>query len=163
MITIKPALSECGNFNERSEIEHTLIAVRLFHYMIGMKMHPTLESMGITSFDDIDKFTLRYEGGFDVLKVYYRREKGSLLPKSKKFKFGRSTKTVLADGGQQTYRQVQEPSLVVLRAVEELGQIVGKAQETKITKDELVKELEHLERVMASKIAEIKDKIDSFQ
>jgi hypothetical protein len=122
-------------------------------------MYQTLESMGITSFDDIEKFTLRYEDGFDVLKVYYRREKGSLLPKSKKFKFGRATKTVLTDGGQQTYRQVQEPSLVVLRAVEELGTIVGKQHEDKVSKDELIKELEHLEKVVTSKITELKAKI----
>ncbi|GAB3488160.1 DUF3461 family protein [Marinomonas epiphytica] len=125
-------------------------------------MYPTLESMGITSIQDIEKFTLRYEGGHDVLKVYYRREKGSLLPKSKKFKFGRSTKTVLADGGQQTYRQVQEPSLIVLRAMEELSQIVGKQEEAKVTKEDLIKELDHLEKVMTSKISEIKQKIDAI-
>ena len=126
-------------------------------------MHPTLQSMGITSIQDIEKFTLRYENGHDVLKIYYRREKGSLLPKSKKFKFGRATKTVLADGGQQTYRQVQEPSLIVLRAMEELEQIVGKQNETKASKDDLVKELEHLEKVVNSKIAEIKEKINSMK
>jgi len=126
-------------------------------------MHPTLQSMGITSIQDIEKFTLRYENGHDVLKIYYRREKGSLLPKSKKFKFGRATKTVLADGGQQTYRQVQEPSLIVLRAMEELEQIVGKQQAVKASKDDLVKELEHLEKVMNSKISEIKEKINSMQ
>ncbi|MEO9656145.1 DUF3461 family protein [Marinomonas sp.] len=125
-------------------------------------MYPTLESMGITSIQDIEKFTLRYEGGHDVLKVYYRREKGSLLPKSKKFKFGRSTKTVLADGGQQTYRQVQEPSLIVLRATEELSKIVGKQAEDKVTKEDLITELEHLEKVMNSKIKEIKEKINAI-
>ncbi|MGO2354118.1 MAG: DUF3461 family protein [Marinomonas foliarum] len=126
-------------------------------------MYPTLQSMGITSIQDIEKFTLRYEGGHDVLKIYYRREKGSLLPKSKKFKFGRSTKTVLADGGQQTYRQVQEPSLIVLRAMEELEKIVGRQHETKASKEDLIKELEHLEKVVNSKINEIKVKIESMQ
>ncbi|GAA0827558.1 MULTISPECIES: DUF3461 family protein [Marinomonas] len=126
-------------------------------------MHPTLESMGITSTENIEKFTLRYENGQDVLKVYYRREKGSLLPKSKKFKFGRSTKTVLADGGQQTYRQVQEPSLIVVRALEELEQIVGKQHEIKVSKDDLIVELEHLEKVMESKIADIKEKIKALK
>ncbi|MEL0614103.1 DUF3461 family protein [Marinomonas arenicola] len=126
-------------------------------------MHPTLESMGITSTENIEKFTLRYENGQDVLKVYYRREKGSLLPKSKKFKFGRSTKTVLADGGQQTYRQVQEPSLIVVRALEELEQIVGKQHEIKVSKDDLIVELEHLEKVMESKIADIKEKINALK
>jgi len=126
-------------------------------------MYPTLQSMGVTSIQDIEKFTLRFEGGHDVLKIYYRREKGSLLPKSKKFKFGRSTKTVLADGGQQTYRQVQEPSLIVLRAMEELEQIVGRQHEVKVTKDDLVKELEHLEKVVNSKINEIKEKIAAMK
>ncbi|ETI60573.1 DUF3461 family protein [Marinomonas profundimaris] len=126
-------------------------------------MYPTLQSMGITSIQDIEKFTLRFEGGHDVLKIYYRREKGSLLPKSKKFKFGRSTKTVLADGGQQTYRQVQEPSLIVLRAMEELEKIVGRQHEVKITKEDLVKELDHLEKVVNSKINEIKEKIEAMK
>jgi len=126
-------------------------------------MYPTLDSMGITSTENIEKFTLRYENGQDVLKVYYRREKGSLLPKSKKFKFGRSTKTVLADGGQQTYRQVQEPSLIVVRALEELEKIVGKQHEIKVSKDDLIVELEHLEKVMESKIADIKEKINALK
>ena len=125
-------------------------------------MYPTLESMGINSFENIEKYTLRYEGGFDVLKIYYRREKGSLLPKSKKFKFGRATRTVLADGGQQQYREVSEPSLVVLRAVDELGRLLGQEFEDKLTKEDLATELDHLERVMASKIAEIKEKIEKL-
>ncbi|MFT2110936.1 DUF3461 family protein [Marinomonas sp. 2405UD68-3] len=125
-------------------------------------MYPTLDSMGVTSFEDIEKFTLRFENGFDVLKVYYRREKGSLLPKSKKFKFGRSTKTVLTDGGQQTYQQVQEPSLVVLRAVDELGQIVGKQQEDKLTKEDLINEMEHLEKTVHNKLNEIKGKLSKL-
>jgi len=99
-------------------------------------MYPTLQSMGVTSIQDIEKFTLRYEAGHDVLKIYYRREK--------------------------TYRQVQEPSLVVLRAMEELEQIVGKQHESKASKEDLIKELEHLEKVVNSKINEIKEKIDAM-
>ncbi|MCV2401693.1 DUF3461 family protein [Marinomonas sp. C2222] len=125
-------------------------------------MYPTLTSMGITSIQDIEKFTLRFENNQDVLKIYYRREKGSLLPKSKKFKFGRSTKTVLTDGGQQTYQLVQEPSLIVLRAMEELETIVGKQHETKATKEDLINELIHLEKVVNSKITEIKLKIEEM-
>ncbi|MFD1383332.1 DUF3461 family protein [Rhodanobacter aciditrophus] len=125
-------------------------------------MYPTLESMGINSFENIEKYTLRYEGGFDVLKIYYRREKGSLLPKSKKFKFGRATRTVLADGGLQQYREVSEPSLVVLRAVDELGRLLGQEFEDKLTKEDLIKELDHLERVVANKVAELKEKIEKL-
>ena len=126
-------------------------------------MYPTLDSMGITSTENIEKFTLRYENGQDVLKVYYRREKGSLLPKSKKFKHDDPRAFVLADGGQQTYRQVQEPSLIVVRALEELEKIVGKQHEIKVSKDDLIVELEHLEKVMESKIADIKEKINALK
>ncbi|MBM6552258.1 DUF3461 family protein [Marinomonas ostreistagni] len=125
-------------------------------------MYLTLESMGITSYDNIEKYTLRYEGGFDVLKIYYRREKGSLLSKSKKFKFGRATRTVLADGGTQQYREISEPSLVVLRAVDELSQLLGQEHDSQPSKEELLQELEHLERVVSQKVAEIKDKIEKM-
>ena len=50
-----------------------------------MTKYPKLTEMGITSFDSIKKYTLRQEGEFDILKVYYKREKGSFLPRSKKF------------------------------------------------------------------------------
>jgi len=122
-------------------------------------MYKTLESMGITSFEDIERFTLRSENNSDILKVYYRRQKGSFLPKSKKFKFGRARKTVLTDGGKQTYKEIEEPSLTVLSAVDELTKLVGKQNELKVTKEDLVKEMDHLERVMTDKMAEIKEKI----
>ena len=52
-----------------------------------MSQHTTLTEMGITSFESISKYTLRQEGDFDILKIYYKREKGSFLPRSKKFRF----------------------------------------------------------------------------
>lgn len=125
-------------------------------------MYPTLKSMGVTSFKDIEKFSLRLENGQDVLKINYRREKGSFLPKSKKFKFGRSSKTVLTDGGRQNYESVDEPSLIVLNAMEELESIVGKQQKIKATKEDLIIELTHLENVVNNKINEIKSKIEAM-
>ncbi|MBO1255663.1 DUF3461 family protein [Alteromonas sp. 5E99-2] len=125
-------------------------------------MYPTLQSMGVTSIDDIEKFSLRYENDQDVLKINYRRAKGSLLPKSKKFKFGRSSKTVLTDGGRQNYERIQEPSTTVLAAMEELESIVGKQHQVKASKDDLLLELTHLEKVVSSKISEIKSKIEAM-
>ena len=68
----------------------------------------------------------------------------------------------LGTGWTSAYREVSEPSLVVLRAVDELGRLLGQEFEDKLTKEDLVKELDHLERVMASKIAEIKEKIEKL-
>lgn len=52
-----------------------------------MSEFPTLNKMGITSVDQIDRYTLRHQGDTDVLKIYYKRPKGSLLSRSKKFSF----------------------------------------------------------------------------
>lgn len=126
-------------------------------------MYPMLKSMGVTSIKDIEKFSLRLENGQDVLKINYRREKGSFLPKSKKFKFSRSSKTVLTDSGRQTYQNIDEPSLVVLNAMEELESIVGKQKKIKATKEDLIIELSHLENVMNNKVSEIKAKIEAME
>jgi len=85
-------------------------------------------------------------------KNLLRREKGSCYLKSKKFKFGRSTKTVLADGWSTNYRQVPRAFSYRLasngRALEKFGwQEQG-----------LVQELEHLEKVVNSRSMKSKKK-----
>jgi hypothetical protein len=47
--------------------------------------------------------------------------------------------------------------------MEELEKIVGRQHEVKITKEDLVKELDHLEKVVNSKINEIKEKIEAMK
>ncbi len=126
-------------------------------------MYPVLQSMGVTSYKDIEKFSLRLENGQDVLKINYHREKGSFLPKSKKFKFGRSSKAVLTDGGRQNYENVEEPSSTLLIAMEELESIVGKQVKYKASKEDLLLELSHLEKVVHNKIKEIKVKIEAME
>lgn len=124
--------------------------------------YPTLAEMGVSSFDDITKYTMRQEGGYDILKVYYKREKGSFLPRSKKFRFGRSTRTVMVDSGRQQWQEVSEISPFLLRAITELNKL---AEEEKIggnSKEDLAKELLHLERVMSEKMAEIRAKLEAL-
>ena len=124
--------------------------------------YPTLSEMGVSSFEDITKYTMRQEGGYDILKVYYKREKGSFLPRSKKFRFGRSTRTVMVDSGRQQWQEVSEISPFLLRAITELNKL---AEEEKIggnSKEDLAKELLHLERVMSEKMAEIRAKLEAL-
>ena len=52
-----------------------------------MSDYPTLNKMGIKSVERVVKYTLRHQGDTDVLKIYYKRPKGSLLSRSKKFTF----------------------------------------------------------------------------
>ena len=87
------------------------------------KLYPTLAEMGVSSFTDITKYIMRQEGGYDILKIYYKREKGSFLPRSKKFRFGRSTRTVMIDSGRQKWQEMREISPFLLRAITELNKL----------------------------------------
>ena len=97
-------------------------AEKLDHY-------PALSEMGITRFHEISSYTLRQEAADkDVLRVTYKRAKGSLLPYSRKYKFGRSQKTVLADGGTARMEMTHVISPFLLKAVSELDMLVKLTQ-----------------------------------
>jgi len=127
-----------------------------------MSQHPTLTEMGITSFESISKYTLRQEGDFDILKIYYKREKGSFLPRSKKFRFGRATRTVMVDSGRQQWQEVSEISPFLLRALTELNKLAHEENKVADNKESISEDLLHLERIMAEKLAVIRAKIDQL-
>ena len=91
--------------------------------------YPALSGMGITRFHEISQYSLRKDGeDKDVLRVYYKRAKGSLLPYSRKYRFGRSLQTVVADGGTARLVSTYEISPFLLNAVSELDALVNANQ-----------------------------------
>ena len=91
--------------------------------------YPALAEMGIIRFHEISHYSLRQDGNDkDVLRVNYKRAKGSLLPYSRKYKFGRSLKTVIADGGTVRMETTYEISPFLLKAVSELDELVDANQ-----------------------------------
>jgi len=121
-----------------------------------MTQYQTLAQMGITDVDNISRYSLRQEGARDVLKIYFNYEEDSLQPSSKKFAFERA---VQADGaGSQA-----EMAPIILAAVKELN-LLNKPehQEQRAAREQLESELEHLERVMSSKIAELRNDLAKF-
>jgi hypothetical protein len=127
-----------------------------------MSQHITLTEMGITSFESISKYTLRQEGDFDILKIYYKREKGSFLPRSKKFRFGRATRTVMVDSGRQQWQEVSEISPFLLRALTELNKLAQEDKKVTDSKETIEQDLVHLERIMTEKLAEIRAKLEQL-
>lgn len=125
--------------------------------------YPALEEMGITRAHQISTYTLRPDGAEkDVLKIRYKRAKGSLLPESRTYKFGRSLKTIIADGGTSRMEHTYEISPFLLKAVSELDTLVTSNGEVKtavtssVSKErvaELVKEFEELENLVSGQIA----------
>lgn len=97
-----------------------------------IESYPALAEMGIVRFHEISDYSIRQNGvDGDVLRVNYKRAKGSLLPFSRKYKFGRAAKTVVVDGGTSRMEQIFEISPVLLRAIAELDMLVETNQHGK--------------------------------
>ncbi|MCO4757541.1 MAG: DUF3461 family protein [Oceanospirillaceae bacterium] len=122
----------------------------------------TLKDMGIDDVHDIEKYTSRIEGDMDILKIYLHRHQGEWFAKSKKFKFKRVHKNVPVKEGLVPYRATTEPSPYYLRAVAELDSLVTEEKTTQNKKEVLLDELEHLEKVVARKIEDIRRQIDEM-
>jgi len=78
--------------------------------------------MGIKNPEEISRYSLQTLNNTDILRVVYKRQKGSLFPSSKKFKFPRTKRLVTSD-----YRgdsEVTEISPFLIRVIDELHDIV---------------------------------------
>lgn len=127
-----------------------------------MSDYPTLNKMGITSIESVDKYTLRHQGDTDVLKIYYKRNKGSLLSRSKKFSFIRGRNAIpLEARNSKAFDTVERISPQLLLALEELKSLAAtrKEEPLKDPKNKFLTDLDHLEKVMTSKIDEIRRQI----
>ena len=50
-------------------------------------MYDNLKSLGINQPEDVDRYSLRQEANNDILKIYFRKDKGEFFAKSVKFKY----------------------------------------------------------------------------
>lgn len=55
-------------------------------------MFPHLNGLGIHDPSQIERYSLRQEAQKDVLKIYFKKQKGELFAKSVKFKYPRQKK-----------------------------------------------------------------------
>jgi len=127
-----------------------------------MSKQTALEEMGVNNPEEIIRYTLRQEGIEDVLKIYYRRQKGSLLPVSRKYKFGRADKTVMVDSGKRVSKEIYDISPFLQRAVAELDQIVKQHEEEISSKKRIIHEMAHLEKTFSAKMAELRQQLEKL-
>ncbi len=129
-----------------------------------MSDYPTLAEMGIRSFAEVSHFKVRQEHKADVLKVYYHRRKGSILPRSKKFTFVRPSSAVpLQYRHDKGWEQFTNASPRLKKAVEELTVLTGgEIISDKDQKSQFLSDLDHLEKVMQAKIAEMRRQVEAL-
>lgn len=131
-----------------------------------MSEYPTLEKMGVKSVDSIDKYTVRHQGDTDVLKIYYKRPKGSLLSRSKKFSFVRGRRGIpLEAQNSKAFDQMDKISPQLLAALEELKKLDASRKEFDPVdpKEKFLSDLAHMEKVMNQKIDEIRRQINEME
>ncbi|CAA6806443.1 MAG: Unknown protein [uncultured Thiotrichaceae bacterium] len=121
-----------------------------------------LKTMGISCPAEITRYTLRQEDKDDVLRVYDKRAKGSFLPASKKFTFGRSHKTIISDSGKSKYTDEQEISPILQAAIAELDQIVKHSGDVAEQKKVILDDIEHMEKYLCAKVKDLRSQIESL-
>ncbi|MGF1743763.1 DUF3461 family protein [Vibrio minamisatsumaniensis] len=119
-------------------------------------MYPNLTGLGIHEPKQIERYSLRQEAYKDILKIYFRKQKGELFAKSVKFKYPRQVKSVLVSGGNNQYKEVTEINRNLTLVIDELNKITKPTPMAEVdVKQKILTDLRHLEKVVSSKIAEI--------
>jgi len=125
--------------------------------------YPALTEMGITNPEEIERYSLQTVNNVDILRIIYKRKKGTFRASSKKYRFGRAQKMVVSDGGKNKTELVHEISPFVIKATDELRQIVkGKhSREDQIAL--IMEEITRLEEETHSRIAYLKTLISKCE
>ncbi len=115
-----------------------------------MSNYPSLTEMGIAGFDEIKQYTvIQDKKDRDILRINYKRQKGSMLPKRKTFRFGRSAKMVNdSANGRHATVEIFEISPFLLKVMAELDSIVGSSNAEKDKVEALLEHINQLEREM---------------
>ena len=124
--------------------------------------YPTLTEMGINNPGEIERFSLNTINNTDILRIVYKRKKGSLLPASKRFRFGRAARSVIADSGTRKTEIIHEISPFVQKAVAELEQLLAEKKKGKVQASVVREELKRLHEEVASRTKYIESLLDEM-
>ncbi len=122
--------------------------------------YPALKNLGINRPHEISAYTLTTHNDVDTLRIKYVRQKGSLLPTAKKFKFPRRP----VPGVQPVPGEVAmtEISPALEEALEELSHLLSEANSTQDKKAELLHELHEFEEYIRIRIAEFRAEVEKL-
>jgi len=127
-------------------------------------MFPHLTGLGIQDPKQVERYSLRQEAHKDVLKIYFRKQKGELFAKSVKYKYPRQIKNVLVDSGSHQYKEVTEINRNLTLVIDELNKLTKPEKRAEVdVKQKILSDLHHLEKVVSSKIAEIESDLEKLK
>lgn len=120
-------------------------------------MFEQLKNLGITHPEEIDRYSLRQEANQDILKIYFRKDKGEFFAKSVKFKYPRQRKTVTSN---QIAQDIYEMNPGLRQVIDELNNLCHCDDLDIDLRNKILEDLRHLEAVVSNKITEIESDIE---
>jgi len=122
-----------------------------------MKDYPHLAEMGVVNPQQIDNYSVNSIGYTDVLRIVYKRPKGSLLPASKTYKFPRVQQT--AKGKDEVTMNSDPAFRAAVAELQDILEAKGKDQDVAAA---IVEELRLLEEDIALRSQYIKTLLDKI-
>ncbi len=112
-----------------------------------MSDFPALSEMGVKGFSEIKRYSvMQDQKDRDVLRISYKRKKGSMLPKRKTFRFGRSSKMVNDSTAPSGHIEIYEISPFLQKVMLELDSIIGTSISDKDKIEALISQVNQLEK-----------------
>lgn len=124
--------------------------------------YDNLVSIGITHPDNIDRYSLRQEGSYDILKIYFRKDNGEFYAKSVKFKFPRQRNHGADESMPLGYEGISQISPNLRYVIDELEIICQHQQEETDLRSKILNDLHHLKNVISNKIEEIEADLEKL-
>ncbi|NNF52630.1 MAG: DUF3461 family protein [Gammaproteobacteria bacterium] len=110
-----------------------------------MSKYPKLKEMGVNHPQHIVKYSVNSVDFIDVLRIVYKRPKGSVLPETRTYKFPRVQKTPVGKDGKPASAVVMESDPCLRAAVEELRTILAAREEASTIAELILEELRLLQ------------------
>lgn len=127
---------------------------------------PTLTEMGINNPSEITRYKLsKPSANVDELTVYYKRQKGSLLPVRRAYEFGRAMRTAVADSGTGRTAALGDISPRLLEAVAELDSLLGRKDSHEDRKAAVLAKVDDLRQALTAKMkgADFDKRLDDIE
>lgn len=129
-----------------------------------MSDYPALTEMDISGFDEIKHYSVQQDRkDRDVLRVSYKRKKGSMLPNRKTFRFGRSPKMIKDSSAPNGMIEIFEISPFLQKVMLELDSIIGEGYDEKDKIKALLKQINQLESETMYATAQMKAIINDLK
>lgn len=121
-----------------------------------MSKYKLLNEMGVQNPEQIERYGLYTVDNTDILRIFYTRKQGSILPVSRTYRFERIKKSTLVDSGTRQTEIIYESAPAFRNAVAELDRIMAAKDRKQELSSLIAEEVRLLEEDLASRIDYIK-------